>query len=200
MFWLVLLHYESLFHIFIDEIEKSPNIMNAHYSSENISFDFLKESAEFMDLVLSNITSCVLLLDNKMEIQSFNDPMKTIFSNKANEDILYQKCGNAIGCAYAVEEKKECGKTTQCKSCDIRIAALESYSSKTPIFKEHISREFFTTTSKKEMKHLQFSARNFKFEKGNYVMLIIEDITKLINQQSMIKVQKEKLDAYSIKN
>ncbi len=80
--------------------------MSAHYSSENISFDFLKESGEFMDLVLNNITSCVLLLDKKMQLQAFNNALKTIFSNKPNEDLLYVKCGNAIGCAYTVEEQK----------------------------------------------------------------------------------------------
>ncbi|MFC2107364.1 hypothetical protein ACFLRY_03405 [Bacteroidota bacterium] len=173
--------------------------MKSHYTSENTSFDFLKDSGEFMNLVLSNITSCVLLLDKNLEIQSFNDPMKTIFSNKANENILYQKCGNAIGCAYTVEEKKECGETSQCKKCEIRIAALTSYSTKSPVYKKHFSREFFTTESKKELKHLQFSTRQFSFAKGNYIILIVEDITKLINQQSMIKVQKEKLDEYLLK-
>ncbi len=73
----------------------------------NISFDILGGSSKFLNLVLDNITCCILLLNDKMELQAYNDSLKTIFSNKKDEHILYQRCGEAIGCAYQVEEAKK---------------------------------------------------------------------------------------------
>ncbi len=60
-----------------------------------------------------------------MELQAFNDSLKTIFLNKKDEDVLYKKCGEAIGCAYQVEEATQCGKTSNCCKCDLRLSALE---------------------------------------------------------------------------
>ena len=78
--------------------------MGNKVTSTNISFDYLKNSSDFLNIVLNNICSCVLLLNKDMELQAFNDPLKTVFSNKPDEYLLYIKCGEALGCAYTVEE------------------------------------------------------------------------------------------------
>jgi sigma-B regulation protein RsbU (phosphoserine phosphatase) len=169
-------------------------------SSENTTFDYLKSSSDFLNIVMNNISSCVLLLNKNMELQAFNDAMKTIFSNRPDEYLLYKKCGNAIGCAYAVEEAAECGKTSRCFNCELRKYAMISYSEKIPMFKNKISREFFTRDDLKVLKHLQFSTRPFEFERGNYIILIIEDITDLVNKELLIEIQEEKLNKLSSKN
>lgn len=169
-------------------------------SSENTTFDYLRSSPDFLNIIINNINSCVLLLNKEMQLHAFNDALKTIFSNKPNEHLLYKKCGNAIGCAYAVEEASECGKTSRCCSCDLRKYAMISYSEKIPMFKNKISREFYTQEDKKVMKHLQFSTRPFEFERGNYIILMVEDITEIINKDLLIELQEEKLKKVSSKN
>ncbi|PLX22348.1 MAG: hypothetical protein C0599_06555, partial [Salinivirgaceae bacterium] len=101
--------------------------MNTNVTNTNMSFSFLKNSNSFLNLVLDNINSCVLLMDGEMKLRAFNEPMKSIFSNKKDEDLIYRKCGEAIGCAHHIEEEKECGTTSQCANCDLRLAAIESY-------------------------------------------------------------------------
>jgi hypothetical protein len=154
--------------------------MKTDLSLTNVSFEYLAGSNGFLNLIIHYISSCVLLLDREMMLKAYNEPLKTLFSNKPHEDILYQKCGNVIGCAYAVEEEKECGSTSQCKTCSLRISAMKSYSDGIFVYKEKLSREFYTTDHKKEMKHLQFSTRVFQFELERYVVLIIDDITPLV--------------------
>lgn len=158
-------------------------------SSTNISFNYLSHSENFLNIVLNNICSCVLVLNSEMELQAFNDAMKTIFSNKKDEDLLYVRCGEAIGCAFQVEEIKDCGKTSKCKYCELREAALKSYLEKKPVYKEKIIREFYRTDTKKELKSLQFSTRPFYFENEYYIIVIVEDITQIINQQELIRQQ-----------
>lgn len=159
----------------------------------NVSFNYLRNAPDFLNTIINNICSCVLLLNKNMELQAFNDSLKTIFSNKKDEDLLYIRCGEAIGCAYVVDEVTECGKTSHCKYCDLRISALKSYLNKEVVYKKKISRNFYTTGEKKVLKHLQFSTRPFYFEKEYYIILIIEDITDFVNQMEENKRLKKQL-------
>lgn len=152
--------------------------MKTDITMNNTSFSFLKGSSEFLNVVLDNISVCVLLCDKDMKLRVFNDAMKTLFSNKKDEDLLYMRCGEAIGCAYQIEEQKNCGETSRCSKCELRVAALTSYANNEPVFKEHVVRPFYNFKAEKVDKHLQFSTRLFIFEKEKYIMLLIEDVTK----------------------
>ena len=151
--------------------------MKSELSNTNTSFNYLASSPEFLNLILNNISSCVLLLNENMELQAYNDALKTIFSNREGEDLLYIRCGEAIGCAYAIEEVKQCGETTRCSSCELREAAMETYLTRKPVYKDHIFRPFFDRNQNKVDKHLEFSTRFFQFEDESYIILIINDIS-----------------------
>lgn len=152
-------------------------------TSTNVTFGFLKNSGDFTNMILNNINSCVLLLDKDMRLRAFNDAMRTIFSNKQGEDLLYMRCGEAIGCAYQVEEQKDCGTTSRCLQCDLRLAGLKSYLNNEIIYKEHIVRPFFNQYQRKVEKHLQFSTRLFVYRREKYIVMIVEDITKFYEKQ-----------------
>ena len=160
--------------------------MKPELSMTNQSFSFLGNSSEFLNLVINNINSCVLLLDKDMRLHAFNDAMKTIFSNRKDEDLQYVRCGEAIGCAHQIEEQANCGETSQCSDCELRVAALNSYLNNEVIFKEHIVKPFFTYENKKVNKHLQFSTRLFHHNKERHIIMIIEDLTKCIERKGAV--------------
>ncbi len=161
--------------------------MNSKRTIANHSFERLAASGDFLNIVLNNINSCILLLDQHVKLQAFNDALKTIFSNKENEDLLYMRCGEAIGCAYQIEEAKDCGKTTKCDTCELRLAALDTYLNNSVTYKKHVNRPFMNNKQEKEYKDLQFSSRLFSFEKEKYIILIIEDITEVIKYRKLKK-------------
>lgn len=165
--------------------------MNHRISMTNVSFAFLKSSSDFLNLVLNNINSCVLLLDKDMRLQAFNDATTAIFLRNKEEDIQYVRCGEAIGCAYQVEEMKDCGQTPHCNRCPLREAALISYSENKPVYREHIAREFYMNDGKKVLKHLQFSTRSFHFQKDRYILMIVDDISEFVETKKKL-VEKEK--------
>jgi hypothetical protein len=152
--------------------------MSTEIAITNESFYFLKDSHEFLNIVLNNISSCVLILDKNIQLRAFNDVLKTVFSNKKDENLLYIRCGEAIGCAYQIEEKKNCGSTSRCKECEMRIAALTSYAENKAIYKDNIVRPFFDYNGNKIDKHLQFSTRLFVYNNEKYIIMIVDDITK----------------------
>ena len=174
--------------------------MASNLSASKTSFKVLGNSSEFLNIIIQNISSCILILNDKMELQAYNDPIKTIFSNKRDEDLLYVRCGEAIGCAYTVEEKKICGETSKCKFCELREAGMISYLEGKTIFKHKFSREFFIKTGRKVMKHLQFSTRPFQYKKDKYIIVIIDDISKLIDQEKLLSFQQGKINELIKKN
>jgi hypothetical protein len=160
--------------------------MPTQIAASNLSFAFLRNSSDFLNIILSEISSCILLLNKDMMLVAYNDPLKTIFSDKEEHDILFKKCGEVIGCAYSVEEGMECGSTSFCQFCELRESAIETYLTRKPYHKKRLSREFYRTTTTKEMKHLQFSTRFFQFDDEGYVMVIIDDVTDLVDAQDAL--------------
>lgn len=160
-------------------------------SSENTSFSYLRGSSDFLNLVLNNINTCVLLLDEDMKLCAFNDAMKALFTRHPGEQKLYMRCGEALGCAAHVEEGKDCGSTTKCCDCILRQSALLAYSDGASFHKNQFSREFFNVHGKKEMKHLQFSTRCIDFQGDRYILLLVEDQTDFIEQAKLIEDLKE---------
>lgn len=128
------------------------------------------------------------MLDKDLKLRAFNNALKTVFSNRKDEDLLYVRCGEAIGCAYQIEEQKDCGKTSKCDNCEIRIAGLTSYVNNEVIYKDKITRPFFNYENQKIDKHLQFSTRLFRFKREKYVLLIIEDITNLVELEKKVSM------------
>lgn len=152
----------------------------------NERFSLLSGSSDFLNIILNNINSCVMLLDNNLKLRAFNDPLTTIFSNKKDEQLLYRKCGEVLGCAYQIEENRNCGSTTQCNSCELRIAALFSYAENKPVENKHLIKPFIDYHGMRSDKHLQFSTRLFNFEKEKYIVTIIDDITELKQMEKEI--------------
>lgn len=162
--------------------------MSKSLSLNNVSFEFLRASSNFLNLIINDISSCILVLDQNMLLKAFNNPLKTIFSNKPDEHLMYHRCGEAIGCAHTVEEMKDCGSTSKCSSCDLRVSAMLSYVNSSNVYKGHITREFYKTNNQKELKHLQYSTRSFYYEQEKYIILIIDDITPLKNPEVELSV------------
>ncbi len=162
------------------------NAMETDITHTNERFSVLSESSEFLNLILNNINSCIMLLDKDLKLRAYNDPLLSIFSNKKNENLLYRKCGEVIGCAYQIEEQKLCGNTSMCRTCDLRISALTSYANNEAIFKEKITKPFFNFEGQKIDKHLQFSTRLFHYQKEKYIIMILEDITELVTIKEKI--------------
>jgi nitrogen fixation/metabolism regulation signal transduction histidine kinase len=158
-------------------------------SSENTSFSYLRGSPDFLGAVLDSISSCLLLLDKDMKLQAFNDPLRSIFSNRKNEHMLYRFCGNAIGCAFAIEEEKDCGITSNCCNCELRKCALSTYSEGISYHNNLIERDFYRVDGSKQKKILRFSTRLIRYSEDRYVLVIVDDVTELIENRRKISRQ-----------
>lgn len=148
--------------------------MENKFTSAYTYFEDLAKSPDFLGFLLNNISYGVFLLNKNLELQSFNEPFRNMFSNKRNEHLQYVRCGEAIGCAYQVVEQVNCGDTSHCTVCTLRIDALEAYAKKKPIFNRTIVREFFKTDGSKENKTLTYTIKPIYFNDDYYLLVLAQ--------------------------
>ncbi len=102
----------------------------------------LKESVEFLNLLLDNINSAVLIADENLQIHHFNNSFLKLFANALDSD-PNGAFGQMAGCVYAVKENKPCGETSQCRYCVLRKSLIETLLEKIPADRERFERTFY---------------------------------------------------------
>ena len=85
----------------------------------------LKESNEFLNLLLDNINSAVLIADENLQIHQFNDSFLNLFDTAA-VCTLESGFGETSGCVNAVLENKPCGETSHCADCILRHSLIHN--------------------------------------------------------------------------
>lgn len=160
----------------------------------NIELNNLKESTAFLNTLIDNITSAIFIVDNGMEVRSFNDSFKALF-NASESETLVKRCGNAIGCYYAVTENKQCGDTSYCTACSLRKSLITALTKKVPAYREKLIREFYIGGIKK-LKHLRYTTKYINWNGATMVLVIVDDITEIETQKikfEELNEQKNKL-------
>lgn len=150
----------------------------------------LKESNEFLNLLLDNINSAVLIADENLQIHQFNNSFLNLFDTAA-VSTLETGFGEASGCVNAVVENKPCGETSHCADCILRRSLIHNLTENAPVNKQSLNRVFYIN-GEPVTKHLQFSTRSIMFQGQKMFLVIIYDVTE-IEQQKIELQEKQKL-------
>jgi len=156
----------------------------------------LRESNEFLNLLLDNINSAILIADDNLQIHHFNNSFLNLFDNAADR-FLARGFGEATGCVHAVIENKPCGETSHCAHCLLRKSLIQTLVENAPVDRRHLERTFYLS-GKPVQKHLEFSTRRISFRGRDMFLIIIYDITDI--EQKKIELQnKQKLIEQDLK-
>lgn len=147
----------------------------------------LKESNDFLNLLLSNINSAVLIVDESLEIHQFNDFFVTLFDSSL-DTFVEKSFGRVTGCINAVREKMPCGKTSQCGRCILRQSLIKTITDKVPADRVTLDRVFYVNNQAVQ-KHLEFSTRNIDYQGRRLILVIIYDVTDI--EQKKIELEKK---------
>jgi phosphoserine phosphatase RsbU/P len=166
-----------------------------HLSGEAIMetcVEDLRESTEFLNLLLSNINSAVLIVDENLKIHQFNEFFVELFDSSL--DIYVEKSfGQATGCINAVMEDKPCGKTSHCHSCILRQTLIQRMIEKVPADKLTLERVFYINGEAKP-KHLEFSTRPVFYQDQKLTLVIIYDITDIEQKKIELEAKQHQID------
>lgn len=144
----------------------------------------LKESNEFLNILLDSITSAIFIVDKDVRIQSINDSFKSLFF-KTEDAVLGKFCGNALGCIHAVENNEDCGATQNCDSCILRDSILQTFQKKIPVYQVVFSRKFLIN-GQSIQKHFQLTTKIIEFTNKEMVLVIVNDITEIETQKQVL--------------
>ncbi len=153
----------------------------------------LRESNAFLNLLLEQMPAVVLLTDADLHILELNDAYTALFG-QSRQQAIGQRCGNALGCAFAVSEEALCGETSQCHRCQLRQAAQTALQHGVPADRIPLSHTFWVH-GQPQKRHLEFSTRLISFEGRSLVALILYDVTELTCANRELQRQQAEITA-----
>jgi len=152
----------------------------------------LKESNEFLNLLLDNINSAVLIADENLRIHQFNKSFLDLF-DKATESVLEATFGETVGCVNAIIENKACGATSQCSQCILRSSLVHNLIDRAPVNNQPLNRLFYINGEPVE-KYFQFSTRPITFQGSKMFLIIIYDVTDIELQKIELQRKQKRID------
>jgi len=152
-----------------------------------LNIEKLKESENFIEVLMNNLQSSIMIVNKDINIESVNPFLKNMLCKNLDQ-IEGKKCGNALGCYHAVEEGKICGETSFCNSCNLRKNIASTLNHRSNHSGNILSREFYINNEKIK-KHFLYSCKHIKFNSADMALLIMNDITELEeNRRNMEKM------------
>jgi len=152
----------------------------------------LKESNEFLNLVLENINSAILIADEKMRIHQFNTSFLSLF-DRAADQMIESSFGQIAGCVNAVKENKACGETSSCRFCILRKSLLETLLEDCPINRKPLERIFYIK-GQPVLKNLEVTSRLIQFHGQKMTLVIIYDVSELHAQKRLLEEQQQQIN------
>jgi phosphoserine phosphatase RsbU/P len=152
----------------------------------------LKESNEFLNLLLDNINSAVLIADENFQIFQVNNFFLELFDS-ASETVVDKRFGAVSGCVHAITENVPCGETSACQHCVLRQSIVQTLLEKVPADRVPLNRVFYINNNPVK-KFMQFSTRFIKFYGQKMILVLIYDMTDIEMQKIELQKKQEQLD------
>jgi sigma-B regulation protein RsbU (phosphoserine phosphatase) len=157
-----------------------------------IDVNALKDSNEFLNLLLANIDTAVFIADENLKIYQFNDGFLHLF-RRSDEIMAEMTFGAASGCINAVRENKPCGETSACQYCILKQSLIDSLSIREPHEKKSLERVFYIH-GQPVKKYLEFTSRPIVFQNRRMILVFIYDVTKIELKKIELKKKQRQID------
>jgi sigma-B regulation protein RsbU (phosphoserine phosphatase) len=152
----------------------------------------MQESGNFLSVLLENMNSAVLVVDEHFRIHQFNNMFLSLFRGSKDFD-QQESFGQATGCTSAVLEEKMCGQADSCSACIFRKDISEAVSQGVGIHKKIVKREVVIGGAP-VLKYLEMTIRPLHYEGQNMILVIIYDVTELVEKKRELRKKQETID------
>jgi len=156
-----------------------------------IELNDLRESSEFLNLLLDNIDAAVLVADENLQVHQFNKSFFDLFDRAGTPG--GGSFGQIAGCVNAVRENGACGKTSKCGQCVLHNSLMETLLESVPANRRRLERIFYIN-GKPVLKYLEFSARRIRFRGRDMTLVIIYDLTAAERQKRELEHKQEQIN------
>ncbi len=131
------------------------------------------------------LPSAVFVVDQQFKIFDLNPSASDLFG--IDSDVkLHHLCGEIMHCLNAIESKNGCGTSAYCADYIIRKPVEKAYMDNST----HRSKYKMQVHKQNELHdiHMLVTASLFNYETDNFVLLVLEDITEIIELKHLIPI------------
>lgn len=141
--------------------------------------------------IFNYLPSSLVIIDRNFKIHYTNETFRSVFF--VNEEELSDfNFGNVLGCAYSIEDKKECLISPLCEFCELKKDIISAFDENTDTFRKFFSRWFYIQEEKRQ-KHFQYTIKHIKQSGEEFVLIILLDLTELfVKSEQLQKAINEK--------
>jgi nitrogen fixation/metabolism regulation signal transduction histidine kinase len=145
----------------------------------------LLDSKAYVRAILDALPSSVLVMDQDLMIHDANRSAFELLG-KRPEKILSRLCGDILNCIHARQSSGGCGTTDYCPKCVIR-QTVEAVVHGKNIFRRTGEMKLEEDEQVREI-HFIVTGVPFDYADMNLVLLVIEDITELVQLRRIIPI------------
>lgn len=157
-----------------------------------MTIDKLKDSKQFLRIILENMDTAVFIVDTDLKIYQFNKAFHSIF-HPDFKDGEHAAFGSTAGCINAMTEGKPCGKTKSCDTCELRKSLLKMVQQCRSGNKQSLERIFYIN-GRQVKKHLEFTCRPIEYDGRQLALVFIYDVTLIEASKRQLKKKQRQID------
>jgi PAS domain-containing protein len=143
------------------------------------------EKNSFMRSIFDAVPAMMLVVDADVSICFWNAAASKLVGT--DRELIYKKRGGEVlGCVHATDDPGGCGCGAHCKDCVIRNAVNEAVRGGI-VYRQKTRMELHNNGDVVEA-HMLVTSASFIFEETLFVLLTLEDISELMQLQSMLPI------------
>lgn len=148
--------------------------------------DTLLIKEKFLRKIFNAIPSMLLIVDEDVRIWHLN--LAASHKIGIGTDIYKERGGEVLHCLNALNIFGGCGHSQNCGECILRNSVRKAISGKTVYQQETFMKLMTKDKDILSDMHVLLTASPFEYEDKTYVLLILEDISELVQLRSLVPV------------
>ena len=145
----------------------------------------LLKDADLLQKVFDSIPSILLIVDSDVRIYHLNLPASNGLGLDIT-DIYLKRCGEILRCIHAFEVPEGCGHTEHCKDCIVRNSVNNAIKGNR-VYREKTKIEVIKNNNIEHI-YLMVTASPFEYKENRYVLLVLEDISEIIELKKILPI------------
>ncbi|HWW00950.1 MAG TPA: PAS domain-containing protein [Candidatus Acidoferrum sp.] len=135
--------------------------------------------------LLDAIPSFVFLLDEDLRVLDYNAAAGELTS-ETRERVLLERSGDVLHCIHSTDSPEGCGRGDFCKTCLIRKSVGRALAQNVCV-RTRTRMELQTNAGLRPLS-IVLTASPFSYENRRLVLLVLEDISELIDLQRLVPI------------
>ena len=140
---------------------------------------------DFYRVILDAVPSAMFVVEEDVRIIDYNFAASKILA-KDRKSVVRKRAGELLHCIHSTEVPEGCGRSPHCTDCIIRDSVNQALAGNNLIRKKE-RMELITGDTIIEA-HFLITAQPFKYHQTQLALLILEDISELIELRSILPV------------